>query len=117
MSAQRAKGTRLERLVADYLAGALGDDRIDRMPAHGAKDRGDIAGIRTVLGERVTVEVKNHARLDLAGWISEAETEAGNNDSPIPVVVHKRRGKGAAGEQYVTMTLDAFARLLGGGDR
>lgn len=113
MSAQRQKGTRLERQVADYLAQRLGDDRIDRMPHHGANDRGDIAGVRTLLGERVTVEVKSHARMDLAGWVTEAAVEAGNNDARVGVVVHKRRGRGAAGDQYVTLTLDGLAVLLG----
>lgn len=114
MSAQRAKGTRLERQTADYLATVLGDDRIDRMPLHGAGDRGDIAGVRTVLGEKVTIEVKNHARLNLAGWVDEAVTEAGNADAAVAVVVHKRVGKGQPADQYVTMRLCDFAALLGG---
>jgi hypothetical protein len=113
MSRQRAKGTRLERAVADYLAAALNDDRVDRMPLHGKGDRGDIAGVRTVMGERVTVEVKNTARLNLGVWINEVQAEKGNNDSACGVVVHKRHGKGAPGEQLVTMRLEDFAVLLG----
>lgn len=113
MSANKAKGTRLERQAADYLAAQLNDDRIDRMPLHGKGDRGDIAGVRTVLGEKVTVECKNHNRLELAQWVKEAETERGNADAHAAVVIHKRRGKGDPGDQYVTMTLRDLAVLLG----
>ena len=113
MSAQRQKGTRQERLVADYLAERLGDDRIDRMPLHGKGDRGDIAGVRTILGEKVVIECKNHNRLELAQWVKEAEAERGNADAKVAAVVHKRRGKGDPGDQYVTLTLRDFAILLG----
>lgn len=114
MSTQRTKGTKLERAVADYLAGCLKDDRIDRMPLRGGKDRGDIAGVRTPLGDRVTIECKNVSRLNLAGWVDESVVEAGNADAAVAVVVHKRRGKGDAGEQYVTMRLRDLVVLLGG---
>lgn len=115
MNANKSRGTAMERLVADYLAWALKDDRIDRMPLRGNMDRGDIGGIRTALGEKVAVEVKSHSRLDLAGWVAEAELEAGNADAVCGVVIHKRRGKGKGGDQYVTMTVDALVVLLGGG--
>lgn len=113
MSVQRDKGTRFERLVADYLADALTDDRIDRMPLHG-QDRGDIAGVRTLLGEKVCLELKNHTRMNLAGWLAELAVEKGNADAACGAVVHKRHGKAAPGEQLVTMRLEDFARLLGG---
>ena len=116
MSANKAKGTRLERAAADYLATALTDDRVDRMPLHGKGDRGDIAGVRTVLGERVTLECKAHARIDLAGWARELEAEKGNNDSRVGAVIHKRARKGQPGDQWVTMTLRDFAVLLGAED-
>lgn len=112
----RTAGTVMETLVAWYLSDALDDDRIERRARNGAKDRGDIGGVRTALGERVVVEVKDVARMDLSGWLREAEVERGNDDAAVGVVVHKRRGKGAAqmGETYVTMTLADLAVLLGG---
>lgn len=113
MSAERQKGTRLERQVADYLADKLTDDRIDRMPLHGKGDRGDIAGVRTIIGEKVVIECKNHKRLELARWVDEAEVERGNADAAVAAVAHKRRGKGDAADQYVTLTLRDFAILLG----
>ena len=120
MSRQRAKGTSFETLIVNYLSERLGDDRIMRMPLHGKADRGDIAGIRTVLGEKVAVEVKNHTKLELGMWITEAETERGNADAGMCVVVHKRVRKGRAEDQYVTLTVADFAVLLGadaGGER
>lgn len=113
MSANKAKGTRLERQAADYLAQQLNDDRIDRMPLHGKGDRGDIAGIRTVMGEKVAVEVKNTSRLNLGVWLNEVAIEKGNADAAAGLVIHKRHGKGAPGDQLVTMTLFDLAVLLG----
>jgi hypothetical protein len=113
MSRQRAKGTALETLIVNYLADRLGDDRIMRMPLHGKADRGDIAGVRTLLGEKVCVEVKNHKRMDLGTWLREAEAERGNADAAVAVVAHKRHGKGQAADQLITLTLADFAVLLG----
>jgi hypothetical protein len=115
----KTAGTRFERAVADYMAADLDDDRIDRRVKTGAKDRGDISGVRTPFGERVVVEVKDTARLTLGSWINEVETEKGNDDAPVGVVVHKRVGFGTTrtGGSYVTMTLDDFLRIIGGPDR
>lgn len=110
MSRSRAKGTAFERLVADGLAAALNDDRIDRAPLRGTGDRGDIAGLRSPFG-RVAVECKNVSRMDLAGWVDEAAVERGNADAIAGVVVHKRKGKGGVMEQYVTMTFRDFLAL------
>ncbi|MDO4888142.1 MAG: hypothetical protein Q3979_05505 [Actinomycetaceae bacterium] len=109
----RDAGTRFERLVADYLAAALDDDRIDRRAKTGAKDRGDIAGLRH-MGGRIVAECKNTARLELSAWLAEAETERGNDDALAGIVIHKRHGKAAAGDQLVTMTLADLAAILTG---
>lgn len=106
----KAAGSRFEREVADYLAARV-DDRIDRRVKTGARDRGDIAGVRAH-GERIVIECKNTTRINLAGWASEARTEAENDGAAIGVVVHKRHGNGKPGEQWVTMTLADFAWLL-----
>ena len=107
----RAAGARFERQIADWLAQHL-DDRIDRRVKTGAKDRGDIGGIRH-RGERVVLELKDTARLDLPGWIREAHLEAGNDDAAIGVVVHKRRGTADPAQQWVAMTVADLAWLLG----
>lgn len=113
MSRQKQKGTSFETLIVRYLRDRLGDGRIDRMPLTGAKDRGDIAGIRTVLGEKVVLECKNHNRHDLSGWMQEAHVEMGNADATVGAVVFKRRGKGQARDQFVLMTVEDLAVLLG----
>lgn len=104
----------METLVANFLAFRLADDRIERRAKSGAKDRGDIGGVR-IPGGRVVIEVKNTARMDLPGWLREAEVECGNDDAVIGVVVHKRHGSANPADQHVTMTLETFATLLEGG--
>jgi len=110
-SAKKA-GTSFERIVADYLRDHV-DDRIDRRVKTGAKDRGDISGLRH-MGQRIVVECKNVSKLSLSAWVTEAEVERGNDDAAAGVVVHKRHGRAAASEQYVTMTLGDLVVLLGG---
>ena len=115
-SAKQA-GSLFESQVAGYLSDALDDDRIERRAKNGSKDRGDVGGVRTVTGERVVIEAKDYGgRLLPAQWIAEAETERGNDDAAVGVVVAKRRGFGVKqmGDQYVLMTLRELAVLLGG---
>ncbi len=112
-SSARAAGSRTERLVADYFAAALNDDRIDRRPKYGSKDRGDVGGLR-VHGQRLVVEVKDCARTDLPGWTSEAHVEACNDDALAGVVVAKRRGTTEPGKFWVFMTVDDLLALMTG---
>lgn len=111
-SAKKA-GTAHETLIAAYLAEHV-DDRIERRARNGAKDRGDISGLRVPGGHRLVVECKNTAKINLAGWAAEAEEERGNDDALAAVVVHKRHGKGVAAEQWVTCTLRDFVAILTG---
>ncbi len=111
-SAKQA-GARFERAIADYLAQQLDDDRVDRRVKTGAKDRGDIAGLR-VHGQRLVVEIKDCARTKLSAWMNEAHEEAGNDDALTGVVVHKRHGIGDPGRQWVTMTVDDLVALITG---
>lgn len=108
----KAAGSRFERQIADHLAEHV-DDRIDRRVKTGAKDRGDIGGVRH-MGERVVIECKNTSRINLAGWITEAHTQAGNDDALVGIIAHKRHGNGSAGEQWVTMTVDDLVAILTG---
>ena len=109
----RQAGSRTERAVADWLAEALGDDRIDRRVKTGAKDRGDIGGVR-VHGARLVIEAKDTTRIDLAGWIREAHLEAANDDALLGVVVSKRRGTTDPGSFYVHMELRDLVALITG---
>lgn len=108
----RQKGATFERNIADYLAAHI-DDRIDRRVKNGAKDRGDIAGLRH-MGHRIVLECKNTAKLALGGWATEAEVERGNDDALAGLIIHKRHGKGRPEDQWVTLTLGELVALLTG---
>ncbi len=110
-SAKKA-GTTFERQVADYLAQHV-DDRIDRRAKTGSKDRGDIAGVR-IWGQRLVLECKNTTRLNLAGWMNQAEIERGNDDALAGLIIHKRHGNNQPGDQWVTTTLRELTALLNG---
>jgi len=110
-SAKKA-GSKFERDVADYLAEHV-DDRIDRRVKTGAKDKGDIAGLR-VHGERVVIECKDTARISLGTWANEAEQERVNDSALAAVIAHKRHGKGDPAEQWVTLTLRDLVALING---
>ncbi len=119
MSRQKQKGTRLETAVMQYMQWALGDNGIHRETLHGSADVGDIGGVYYG-GEPVTIEVKNTARLDLAAHYREAEVEAGNKDSVLPILIQKRARTGidtleGAGGQWAVMTLETLCRLLNHG--
>lgn len=109
----KSAGARFERSIADAPAAALDDDRIDRRPRYGGRDRGDIAGIR-LHGQRVVIEAKDCARQDLPGWTAEARIEAGNDDALVGVVVHKRHGVADPMRQWVSMTLADFLAIVTG---
>ena len=111
-SAKQA-GSRFETLIAAYLAEALDDDRIERRARTGAKDRGDIAGVRH-MGARIVVEAKDCARIQLSAWATEAEVERGNDDAVAGLIVHKRHGRGDPADQWVTCTLASLVALLTG---
>lgn len=108
----RQAGSRFEREIADYLAEHV-DDRIDRRVKGGAKDKGDIGGLRH-LGQKVAIECKNTSRINLGTWMNEAHTAMGNDDAGVGLVIHKRHGKGQPGDQWVTLTLADFVALITG---
>jgi len=110
-SAKQA-GTRFERLIADYLATHV-DHRIDRRVRNGNKDRGDLTGLH-IHGQRLVAELKDRTRLDLAGALTEAEVERGNDDALAALVIHKRHGKADPAQQLVTLTLRDLAAILTG---
>lgn len=110
----KTAGTRFETTIARHLADALDDDRIERRTRNGAKDRGDIAGVRCVAG-RVVIECKDAAgQVRVGPWLSEAEIERGNDDAAVGIVIAKRRGTADPREQIVLMTVADLTRLLGG---
>ena len=112
MSRSKQKGTRFETLVVTALQQHLGPE-VCRRTTTGAKDRGDIHGLY-IRGLRTVAELKNHASMNLAGWVDEAETERGHDDAAVGLVIHKRRGKGKALDQYVTLPLRDLLTIITG---
>ncbi|WP_040815080.1 hypothetical protein [Nocardia concava] len=112
-SARRA-GTAFETLIANYLAAHL-DDRIERRTRTGAKDRGDIAGLRGACAGRIVVECKDYGGQIKAGeWLGEAEVERGNDDAAAGIVIAKRRGTTDPGAQFVLMTVRDYVAISSG---
>jgi hypothetical protein len=108
----RKKGSQLQRLTADYLKKHLDDEAID-VQVQRFKDLGDVRGVK-IHGQRVAIECKNLAKINVSMSLAEAEVERGNLDALAGVVVAKRHGRGAAGDQLVYMTLRDFAAILAG---
>jgi hypothetical protein len=109
----RTAGTRFETSIVSALATALDDDRIERRTRNGAKDRGDISGIR-LHGQRVVIECKDCATLSLPAWTREAHIEAGNDDALVGVVISKRHGVADPMQQWVTCTVADLVAILTG---
>ena len=104
------KGASFERQTADFWRDHY-DDRIDRRVKTGSQDKGDVANLR--LGpHRLAIECKNERKVDLAGWVTEAQKEAANDGALLGVVVAKRKGKGQPEDQWVIMTQGDLLKLL-----
>ena len=106
MSRERAKGTRWENAVVEYLR-TRGWPHAERRSLAGKNDRGDIAG---VIG--VVIEAKDHARHEIGAWLDEAKREAANDHADLGVAWFHRRGKSSAGDGYVLMDGASFTWLL-----
>lgn len=108
----KQRGTAWETSLVRYMRD-LGLD-VDRLRQTGKNDEGDIA-LRT--SGRYILEAKATARLNLAGWIGEAETEAENYakhrgiEIPGFVVAYKRR-QHSTGQSYIITTLDEWLRQI-----
>jgi hypothetical protein len=111
-SSAKAAGARFEREIADWLAANL-DDRIDRRVKTGAKDCGDLGGIR-VHGKRVVAELKNRRDWRPGEWLREAEKERANDGALAGFVVAKRHGTADPGQQIVLMTVDDLVAIITG---
>ena len=104
-SAAKAKGSGAERDVVKYLKQWF--PYVDRRLAGATLDKGDISGI-----PGVTIEIKNHAKMNLGGWIEELLTEMANDKAWTGVVWHKRKGRGSPADWYCTMPGHVYVDLL-----
>lgn len=99
----RRKGATFQRLIRHYLE------------AHGltimVRPLGEDGDDITIIEHpHLSLELKNHTRTDLPAWTAQAARQAGGR---IPVVIHKRHGTTDPEQQWVTMTLNNFTRLIG----
>jgi hypothetical protein len=100
----RLKGRRFQSAIRDHLK-AAGLRVIEEGGA------GLAGGDLMILGGHLLAVECKSGRTQLGTDWRQAEARAmGTND--IPVLIHKRHGVGNTGEQWVTLTVDEFARLL-----
>lgn len=112
-AANKARGTRWENDIADHV-NATGL-RARRLQRTGVKDIGDV---EIAVGDTViVVEAKNEKRINLPGYLKEADIEASHYaakykaDNVHGVAVVKRRNHGV-GTAYAVMELDEFLNLI-----
>jgi hypothetical protein len=103
-SSARRKGNRAEVDVVRVLREHGYNVETSRAARGGYQSGADIVGDFPMV-----VEVKNQQKLDLAGWWTQAEYQA---NGKLPVVIHKRVGKGDPEDWWVTMDLRTLLRLL-----
>jgi Holliday junction resolvase len=106
MSVSKAKGTRFESEVVEYLRSA-GFPHVERRALRGIRDTGDLSGLPGWV-----IEVKNTKTLKLGEFVAEAEAEAKRDGGARWVLIHKRHRRGVD-SAHVTMSLAQFAELLG----
>jgi len=106
VSKAKQKGTAAETKVVNYL-NSQGYPLVERRTLSGIHDKGDIAGLP------VAVEVKDHARPNITGWVAEAEREGINAGALAGVAWHKKRGTTDPGEWIVSMKGSEFIKILG----
>lgn len=106
MSASRAKGTKWESKVVDFLQ-TSGWPHAERRALNGARDKGDVTGLPGIV-----IECKDENRHSIGSWVNEANIEATNANAELGVVWAHRKGKASAADGYVIMDGESFARLL-----
>ena len=113
----KVRGATYETDIRDYFRG-LGYDA-ERLARTGARDEGDVAIRSDFLGSVGVLECKApgaSGRIDLSGWTKEAQLEAKHyaearslsEDSILPAVLIKARGKAIADSYLVFRLGDIF---------
>jgi hypothetical protein len=102
----KIKGTSAETAVVNWLV-SKGRKHVERRALAGLLDRGDIAGIPSVV-----IEVKNCKAISLSAWLKELEVEMINDKAETGVVIHKKSGTQDVGKWYATMPVSIWYALL-----
>lgn len=95
--AQRERGKRGERYVANRIRERLGVEARRGVQYSGGPDSPDVVGL---VGYHI--EVKNVNRLDLRGALAQSRNDAGEHE--VPIVIHHRDRE----PWYVTLGLEDF---------
>lgn len=120
----KAKGTQFESAVVRWLRSMLDDERIERRALHGAKDMGDVFGIRAH-GYEGIAECKDYrawSRADLERWKAQTLAERDNADAGFALLVVHRHGCNSKadspsfGENHCFVTIGDLMRISGMGE-
>lgn len=104
----KIRGTAHETATVNYLS-ENGFPFARRLALAGSKDVGDVTLGDEPTGGPVTIECKDHAKIDLAGFVNEMVEECNNNNTEYGIVVIKRRGKNIS-QSYVVTTLEMWSK-------
>lgn len=108
----KAKGTRFETQLVNYLRTAFNDDRIERRALHGSRDLGDIYGLKAH-GMDGIVEAKAHKTVTRAlvlQWREQTLDERDNADADWALLVVKVPQK-PVGQSVVHVTMRDLAAI------
>ena len=103
-AASRRKGQKAEQAVARLLRAYGWAARTSRSV------QGVQGGADLITDCPLSVEVKDHARMELAAWLDQAVAQA--SPGAPGVVVHHRRGKGNPADWYATMRVADLLELV-----
>lgn len=98
--AQRERGKRGERYVANRIRERLGIQARRGVQYSGGPDSPDVVGL-----PGFHIEVKNVNRLDLHGALAQSRADAGEDE--VPIVVHHRDRE----PWYITLDFESFLDL------
>jgi hypothetical protein len=101
---ERRRGNKAEQDVAAFLR-ANGIQAQTSRSAQGFQGGSDI-----ITSLPLAIEVKDHARLDLSGWWTQATMNALPDE--LPVLWHKRRGYASPSAWWTTFDGETLVRLL-----
>lgn len=106
----RQKGSAGETAAVEALRRLLCHDKdtLGRRKEEGAYDRGDVQGV-----QRIVFEVKNVAKKDPWGWLTETAVETRNAKADFGILIVKPEGVGLPnGEKFASLMYADDARML-----
>ena len=105
-ASSRRKGATYERRVAKYLTerGIAAVRNVEQ-----TRSGGDDLDLPEGFAEWLSIECKDRASSSLGAWVDQSVRQAG---SRVAVVIHHRRGNGRAENDFATMTVADFVKLV-----